>query len=63
MWIYAKGKLKINLLIQESYQESPISPTFLNIAVVDLIPQCVERAKIVGMSQSLEEFEESIVGD
>lgn len=57
LWIYAKGKLKINVLHQGSYQEVQVSPTFPTIDIVNLIPQFIQRAKIVGVSQALEEFE------
>ncbi|MBW4440054.1 MAG: Uma2 family endonuclease [Plectolyngbya sp. WJT66-NPBG17] len=57
LWIYAKGKLKINVLENGEYREVSVSPTFPGFAVIDLIPQFMQRAKIVGVSQSLEEFE------
>lgn len=57
LWIYAKGKLKINILENGKYREVSVSPTFPNFAVIDLIPQFMQRAKIVGVSQALEEFE------
>lgn len=57
LWIYAKGKLKINVLQQGIYQESLSSPTFPDVAVIALIPQFMQHAKIVGISQALEEFE------
>lgn len=57
LWIYAKGKLKINVLENGEYREVLISPTFSEFAVIDLIPQFMQRAKIVGVSQALEEFE------
>ncbi|MBE9011161.1 Uma2 family endonuclease [Pseudanabaenaceae cyanobacterium LEGE 13415] len=57
LWIYAKGKLKINVLEKGEYREVSVSPTFPNVAVSDLIPQFMQRAKMVGVSQALEEFE------
>ncbi|MER3435606.1 MAG: hypothetical protein C4288_19980 [Leptolyngbya sp. ERB_1_1] len=61
LWIYAKGQLKINVLEGDVYYESLNSPTFPNIAVIDFIPQFMQRARVVGVSQALEEFEELIV--
>ncbi|MGG6266969.1 Uma2 family endonuclease [Leptolyngbya sp. AN03gr2] len=57
LWIYAKGKLKINVLENGEYREVSVSPTFPDFSVIDLIPQFMQRAKIVGVSQALEEFE------
>ncbi|GAP96741.1 Uma2 family endonuclease [Leptolyngbya sp. NIES-2104] len=57
LWIYTKGKLKINVLEAGEYREVSVSPTFPSFAVIDLIPQFMQRAKIVGVSQALEEFE------
>ncbi|MBD1844048.1 Uma2 family endonuclease [Cyanobacteria bacterium FACHB-63] len=60
LWIYAKGTLKINVLENGEYQEVSVSPTFSSFDVINLIPQFMQRAKIVGVSQALEEFEEFI---
>jgi Uma2 family endonuclease len=57
LWIYSKGKLKINLLVNGEYVESQNSLAFPNIRVTELIPQYLQRAKQVGVSQALEEFE------
>lgn len=57
LWIYAKGKLKINVLENGEYRQVLSSPTFPDFAVINLIPQFVQHAKIVGVSQALEEFE------
>ena len=57
LWIYERGKLKINVLGEDRYVESETSPTFPGIAVVEIIPQFMQRAKEVGVSQALEEFE------
>lgn len=35
VWIYEKGKLKINVLQGNRYIESPNSPTFPNVAVIE----------------------------
>jgi Uma2 family endonuclease len=57
LWIYARGTLTIHVLDYGKYCESQTSPTFPEINVVEDIPQFVKRAKIVGVSQALEEFE------
>lgn len=57
LWIYSGGKLKINVLREGGYVESDISPTFPDVALIDIIPRFMERAREVGVSQTLEEFE------
>ncbi|KAM3116257.1 Uma2 family endonuclease [Phormidesmis sp. 146-33] len=63
LWIFAKGILKINVFQADEYIESEVSPTFSNIAISQIIPQFVKRAKIVGVSQTLEEFETFLRND
>ena len=60
VWIYFGGKLKINVLREGKYVESETSPTFPGVAVKEIIPPFMQRAKEVGVSQALEEFEEFI---
>jgi Uma2 family endonuclease len=62
LWIYEKGKLKINLLQEGRYIESETSPTFPAIALIEIIPRFMQRAREVGVSQALEEFEAFIGG-
>ena len=62
VWIYERNKLKINVLREGRYVESETSPTFPGIAVVEIIPQFMQRAKEVGVSQALKEFEVFIKG-
>jgi Uma2 family endonuclease len=62
LWIYEKGKLKINLLQEGRYAQSETSPTFPGIAVIEIIPRFMQRAREVGVSQALEEFEAFIGG-
>ncbi len=57
LWIYERGKLKINVLQEGKYVESKTSPTFPSVAVVEIIPRFMQRAREVGVSQTLEEFE------
>lgn len=60
LWIYASGKLKINVLQEGIYVESQMSPTFPNLPVIEMIPQFIQRAKKVGFSQAIAEFELAI---
>lgn len=57
LWIYAGDKLTVNVLVAGKYVESQTSPTFPSIAVARIVPQYMQRAKVVGVSQALEEFE------
>jgi Uma2 family endonuclease len=57
LWIYSGGKLKINLLREGKYVESQTSSTFPGVAVIEIIPRFMQRAREVGVSQALEEFE------
>lgn len=56
LWIYSGGILSIHVLHSGQYVESK-SMIFPNIEITDLIPQYLQRAKEVGVSQALEEFE------
>ena len=57
LWIYERGKLRINLLQAGRYVESEISSTFPDVAIIETIPRYIRRAREVGVSQALEEFE------
>lgn len=57
LWIYEGGKLKINVLRDGRYVESLTSPTFPAVDVIEIIPRLMFRAREVGVSQVLEEFE------
>ena len=58
IWIYDSGRLKINLLQDDRYIESRTSPTFPNLPIPELVLKAIERAKQIGTSQSLLEFED-----
>lgn len=62
LWIYAGGKLRINLLREGKYVESQVSATFLDVAIGEIIPRFMMRAEEVGVSRVLEEFEELMRG-
>lgn len=57
LWIYKNSNLKIYLLQQGKYVESQISQTFPGIAVIEIIPLFIQRAKEVGVSQTLADFD------
>jgi Uma2 family endonuclease len=63
LWIYNNGTLKTNLLVHGEYVESQTSLAFPNIRISDLIPHYLQRAKQVGVSQVLEEFEARLTED
>ena len=58
LWVYGDGKLFINLLQNGEYVESPISSTFPDLAMLEIVPRVVDRAWEIGTSQALLEFEE-----
>ncbi|MBW4505194.1 MAG: Uma2 family endonuclease [Scytonematopsis contorta HA4267-MV1] len=60
LWVYDTPLLKINILVNGKYIETSTSPTFPDIDVVTIIPQYVRRAKVVGVSLALDEFEQFI---
>jgi len=57
LWVYSKGELKINLLQEGKYIESQDSLIFPNLKLKDIIPRFMQRSLVVGVSQTLEEFE------
>jgi Uma2 family endonuclease len=58
VWIYSAGKLTINLLQGDHYVVSNISLVFPELRITEIIPQTVERAKQMGTSQALLDFED-----
>lgn len=60
LWVYDAPSLKINILVNDKYIETLTSPTFPDIDVVKIIPQYISRAKVVGVSLALYEFEQFI---
>jgi len=57
LWIYEGGKLKINVLRASEYVMSENSTIFPDFAVAEIIPRFMRRAREVGVSQALSEFE------
>jgi Uma2 family endonuclease len=60
VWVYDSGKLIIYLLQDGEYIKSDISPTFPDMAIMQIIPAVVERSWQVGCLQALEEFEATL---
>ncbi len=58
LWVYGEGRLTINLLLDGAYVESSVSPTFPGLAMIEIVPNIVERAWEVGTSLALAEFED-----
>ena len=57
LWIFSSGKLRINLLQEGKYIQSQHSLIFPDLKVIDIIPRFMQRSLLVGVSQTLEEFE------
>lgn len=56
VWIYQNNQLKIYVFANEGYAETSISPTFPNLAILELIPQLVQKAIDRGTSKMLREL-------
>mgnify|MGYP001800142393 CR=1 FL=1 len=57
LWIFSSGKLRINLLQEGKNIQSQHRLIFPDLKVIDIIPRFMQRALLVGVSQTLEEFE------
>ncbi|NET62726.1 MAG: Uma2 family endonuclease [Symploca sp. SIO2E6] len=57
LWVYGKSQLKIYVLQGQEYQLSSVSPNFPDIKITEAIPHVLQRAKVVGSSIALQEFE------
>ncbi|BAZ08320.1 hypothetical protein NIES4071_01250 [Calothrix sp. NIES-4071] len=60
LWIYEAPQLKIKILVNGEYIDSNTSLIFSDINVIQIIPYYMQRAKVVGVSQALNEFEQFI---
>lgn len=60
LWIYDHGQFTIYLLNNGTYGKSDHSPTFPDLALMQIIPTAVERAWQVGNVQALEELEAAV---
>jgi Uma2 family endonuclease len=56
LWRYDQGKLRINVLMNGEYVESPGSPTFADFAIAPIITQFIEQSATAGRSPTLRAF-------
>jgi Uma2 family endonuclease len=56
LWCYDQGKLRIDVLINGEYIESPGSPTFADFAIAPIITQFIEQSATAGRSPTLRAF-------
>lgn len=56
VWIYSEEKFTIHVLTAGKYIESPNSPTFPDLPILELIPQLVDRVFQEGSSTMLREL-------
>ncbi len=56
VWIYRNRQLKIYILQNGNYTESPISPIFPDLPITAMIPQLVQKAIDEGTSRMLREL-------
>lgn len=60
IWVYGKNKLIIYTLQGEEYQKSDFSPNFPTLKIEETILRVLQRAKIIGSSLALQEFEDNL---
>ncbi|KAM3095819.1 Uma2 family endonuclease [Phormidesmis sp. 146-12] len=60
VWIYNRGKLKINLLNNGEYQESPTSLIFPDLPIMQLIYDRVQQAMQEGTSSMLKQLRQEM---
>ncbi len=56
LWRFEQGKLEIYILQEGKYVKFPVSLTFANLPIIDLIPDYLTRAKNIGRNQTMKEF-------
>jgi Uma2 family endonuclease len=56
VWRFEKGKLKINILENDRYIESQSSLNFPNFPLIEVIPEYLEKSKIIGRNGTIKEF-------
>lgn len=62
-WIYANETLKIYLFQGSQYIESQTRSIFTELSIPEIMIQGIKRAKQVGNSQALKEFETQLMND
>ena len=60
LWVYGKNKFTIYVLQGKEYQQSSFSPNFPDLMIPEAIINVLQRAKVVGSSLALQEFEDSL---
>lgn len=60
LWIYEAPQLHVKILVNGEYIDSSTSLIFPDINVVQIIPQYIQRALVVGVSLALDEFEQFV---
>jgi Uma2 family endonuclease len=56
LWRYARRGLQINVLQAGRYVESDVSPTFLDIPIIELVNRYVQQSQVAGSSQAIQAF-------
>lgn len=56
LWRYDKQGLQVYLLQGGEYVESAVSPTFLDLPIVELVNNCVRQSRSIGSSQAIKEL-------
>lgn len=56
LWRFENGILKIYILQNGNYQETQYSPTFPNLPLTDIIPQYLQKIKILGRNATMKKF-------
>jgi Uma2 family endonuclease len=56
LWRYTREGLQINLLQEGQYVESPASPNFPDIPIIELVNRYVRRSRAVGRSKAIGAF-------
>ncbi|PPS46031.1 Uma2 family endonuclease [Chroococcidiopsis sp. TS-821] len=60
LWRFENGQLRIDVLQNDQYKESSISPTFPELPVIALITDFVAQARSLGRSRALKAFRQWI---
>ncbi|MDB9314766.1 Uma2 family endonuclease [Spirulina sp. CS-785/01] len=63
LWVYSNPQLTIYVLQGEEYQETAFSPNFPDVNIQEAVLEVLQRAREIGSSLALQEFEESLRGD
>jgi hypothetical protein len=56
LWRYESGRLRIDILQSGQYVESPVSPTFPGLPLVERLPDFIEMADTAGTRPALKAF-------